>query len=474
MTIYSATKPSGRHSLAGVLTFTGTALLAFNDIAGLRSIGGGLLASPGWLPLVAATVLVYKSAKTPATGRMLRYTLILLLLGIFASVISLAFLPQDILGESPAVKVIKVTVTTAAWCTIFIGAGPLSKAVRPWLIAGLVTAIAIMTISAVLAQIGVGILEGPGFFHGTVNGQMRIRGTRFEASSLGAGLLCCISAVVLVIRGRKGLVIVAMGFLAVQLLTQSRGTWVTIAIVLFLVILLYFAGQRISRPTSVPYSLLTWACVLLTISMSFALSFLVTSTLWSDLGLANRSGMTSEATRSVWAVATVMSLFTFPFGMGFAGYLSWLPSLLSQAATSNTGIFYLADFSELTAIINSTDDTYLSPKTLPGILIVFFGWAGAIAAVALCHRAIQGGLSLSRLGFPGAPAAALAVLLVSFTYASSIFSWDQALVLGWLVSEAPTRIRMFSEYSGDPRSVAVPNQIDITGGRHNRSNFPNF
>lgn len=428
--------PANRHRIAGSLAFVGAALLAFNDIAPLRAIGGGLLASPGWMPLVIATVLVFRDAKTPLTKTILKPLLLLLSLGCLVSVATLPFLPEELLGESPATKAIKLLVTMVIWCTIFLGAGLLMRTVRLWLLTGLLTAVAIMTVSAILGQLGLSMFEDLGFFHGTQNGQMRLRGTRFEASSLGAGLICCLSALALVLRGRMALVIMAVGFLSIQFLSRSRGTWVTVVIVLIVIGILYVVGRRVTRNNSWAERVLPWMTVVITLSLSFGLSFLVTSDIWVDLGLADGSGMTSETTRSVWAATTAISLLSFPLGMGFAGYLNWLPGVLSQATVQNTSSFHTAGFSELLAIINSADDALLSPKTLPGLLIVFFGWAGAAAAVALAFLAVRGGLNLSRSGLLAAPAAAFAVLLVSFTFASSVFSWDQALILGCFVAAA--------------------------------------
>jgi hypothetical protein len=432
--------PTNRHRVAGFLAFLGAALLAFNDIAPLRAIGGGLLASPGWVPLVIATALVFNDAKTPLTKTILKSLLLVLSLGCLVSVATLPFLPEQLLGESPTTKAIKLLITMAAWCTIFLGAGLLLRTVRTWLLAGLLTAVAIMAVSAFLGQLGFGVFENLGFFHGTQNGQMRLRGTRFEASSLGAGLICSLSAFAMVLRGRRALVMMAAGFLAVQFLSRSRGTWVTVVLVLVAIGILYVVGKRITRTKSWAARVLPWASVVTTLSLSFGLSFLVTSDMWVDLGLADGSGMRSETTRSVWAATTAMSLLNFPLGMGFAGYLNWLPEILSQATTQNSGSFYTADFSELLAIINSSDDTLLSPKTLPGLLIIFFGWVGAAASVALSFLAVRGGLNLSRSGFLAAPAAAFAVLLVSFTFASSVFSWDQALILGWFVAASKEQI----------------------------------
>lgn len=443
--------------VAGSLAFLGTALLAFDDIAPLRALGGGLLASPGFVFLLIAIALIHNKGGKRHEKRLVMVSLGLLALVVLTSIVTLPFLPDHLLGESTILKAFKITITLTVWCTIFTGAGSLVDVLRPWLLAGLLAAIAIMLGSAVIGQIGYSSIEGMGFIHGTRNSQMRLRGTRFEASSLGAGLITCFAAIMMVLRGRKSLMISGVGLLVIQLLTRSRGTWVTTAIVLGVIAALFLFAQRAQALRDNAQRVLSVFVVITVSGLSMGLSYLVTSEAWVSLGLVDGSGMTSEASRSVWAMTSLISLGNFPIGMGFAGYLTWLPDTLAQGVAISSGSFTPADFYEMSAIIRSGDDMLLSPKTLPGILIVFFGWAGALASVGLAYVVARSSLTLSKLGYLAAPAGALALLLVSFTYSSSIFSWEQALVFGWFVSRRPGSIlRMDRSSTTQPRLNKAP------------------
>lgn len=431
--------------IVGFLLLVGCALFAFDDVAPLKSVGGALLASPSVVPIAAAHLIYTFGSKGRRGLRGVWGAFALWGYGCIVTAATLTFLPSVLLGESATEKAIRVAVSIFLYAYI-LGAGfQLFQPFRQWILVGCAVALAILLASALLGGFGIGFLDTSNVFHSVANVQQRVRGTRLEASSLGAAILVCTAILAMGLSRNQGIAVLAVGSVLAGILVNSRGTVITIAITLVVIVLVIISRSAFRRRVRLRLVFSVSALVGV-LYLSFGLDQLLTSDLWLTYGSFNsHSGSTSEATRSIWANTALQSTLSYPSGTGYVGYLAWMPELLSHA-TDNAGKYYsLSSLSEALGLVGATSDDQLVPKTLPAIAAIFLGIPGLLGVIFLYFRTLNASWVGFRSGQIGLPAAAMILILVSATYFASISSWEHAFGFGALLSFATASRRRTSE-----------------------------
>jgi hypothetical protein len=135
----------------------------------------------------------------------------------------------------------------------------------------------------------------------------------------------------------------------------------------------------------------------------------------------------------MWADTSLAALGQHPFGMGYAAYLEWLPKLIENSARSAADQFPLRDLSEMIHLSSAVSDAELSPKNLVGIAAVHLGIVGIIAVMFLYSAMIKNSIYRMQPDASVRLVVSVALIIVSSTYYTSIFSMDQAFLMGALV-----------------------------------------
>lgn len=462
--------PRGAHVkandvVAGVFAFIGCALFAFDDIGPLRILGGGLMASPSWVFILAATSLVCRGAFRNLR-RSIRIGWFSHLYGAAISLISLPFLPGTLLGVNVLDKTIRLFITIAVWMAVLFSGAILMARLRRWVLFGIATALAIMLGSAAMAYYGLDLIEYMGVIHSGPHPQMRTRGTRFEPSSLGAGIVTCLAIFFATAQGRRALLYFAALALLAQQITESRGAFLVTAAVVAISALAAFLDAGPRMPRNGALRLISAAAAGGVVASAFMLDRIVTSQAWRAAGL-NVEG-TSDATRSIWSDAAGSAMVHYPWGMAYSGYLAWLPEVLSEATARAADRFPSSQLSEALLVIARDSEATLSPKTLPTIAAVHLGLIGLVLVTLLYYRVISSGIrsALWRSRYCSLVSGA-AIILSGATFYSSVFSWDQAFALGALAfaHAVPPRENARSE----PPSLPRPHWIAIRGNANENS-----
>lgn len=420
----------GGETIPAVLVIIGVALFAFDDFSTLRKIGGGFLASPSWVPLLVATAMLFRRTVLGRDRPVLISLGVIWLYGLALTLVTIPFLPSSVHGEGIISKSIRLLLTIAVMLSMVVAGFILTRRLRKFVLVGAIAALAIMVITGALAHFGVSAIENWSVLHSSPNFQMRVRGTRFEASSLGGGILIIGALVALLVGHRRGLgILVVCGVLALAV-PQSRGTTVVAASVIALSLIWLLIGGVIGRTRRWIVACLAVIGVIIALVLSLGIDLILSSQWWTDIGLSNSAGSTSDATRAAWSSVSVLTLMDYPFGMGYAAYLSWLPQLLSETATQLSRSFPASALLELRTTISATSDNTLSAKTLPAVLITYFGWCGLVATAVLFFAAIRRGIVFGSRGNLAVLPVSITVILVSATYLWSVFSWDQMFLFG--------------------------------------------
>ncbi|MGO4806120.1 hypothetical protein AB4089_13410 [Arthrobacter sp. 2MCAF15] len=421
------------------LTFAGCALFAVDDVAVFRGLGGGLLASPGWLPIIIAGFLASRDPRFRRL-RLSRVIIAVFSYGILITLITLPFLAADVLGENPIAKSIKVAVSVGVWLLMLVSGAILSRVVPRAVQAGAIAAIATMTLGALLYHLGYQGVDQNELIHSYQNLQQRVRSTRFEASSLGAGLIVCLGLIAMRSTRTMAVVLFPVGLIMIGVVAESRGTNLTIYVSLLVIPFLIWLKSRKADLTA--NVVLFWASVLaaLAVVSSFRLDYFLGSALWSELGLKTEG--TSDASRSMWADASLAAVGQHPLGMGYAAYLEWLPKLVENSTRSALDFFPIRDLSEMINQSFAASDATLSPKNLVGIAAVFLGAVGVAMVGILYAATIKNSIHGTMSGESNRLIVGVSLVIVSSTYYTSIFSMDQAFLFGALAWGSDELLKM--------------------------------
>lgn len=423
--------PSSRRVRTGhVLMICGALLLPFDDLALLGGAGGSVTRSVGWVFFVAAAFM-FPRPERASVRSIEKWISRLWIYGLFITALTLPLLPEVAREESLLFKALKVAVMLSCFA-LSVRAGVRAACWSPRsLVIGAVGAVMILTASALIDLSGSQLLDANSFIHDTPNYAQRIRGTRFEASSLGAGLLICLATGLLFVRRKRFLPLAALAFFGVTLLTQSRGTLVVVSLAVISCIVPFLIHKRAGKQSSTFSTAWGAAFVALSLVLAFGLGFLVTSSAWEDM-----SASTSDATRSIWSETAFNSMLVFPFGQGYGGPTYWLGQLFNESLQNLSNTFPIRALGEALSISRSSSDGALSPKTLLAMVAVYFGLPGIIITLIGFWRIGSASTSKTRLGFPLYIPAAVIFVTVTSSYYSSPFAWEQAVLLGALLASA--------------------------------------
>jgi hypothetical protein len=428
--------------LPGTLTAVGIGLFATDDFSLLRSWGGGLLASPGWIPILLAAVIVLRRAHSVRNRWVLATLAGVWCYGLVLTAVTLPLVPSELLAQSTLGKAAKLLLTTAVLISMIIAGGLLTRHLKKWVLIGAVIAFSIMVISGLLSHFGIQFINNWSVIHSTVDTQMRVRGTRYEPSSLGGGILALGCLIAVLLPRPWGSIFLALTCVISYEVPESRGTTVVSVIGFVLSVVWFLIGGFAGRMPRLYLNAFAGLVAVAALLSSLGIDFLLGSQLWRDAGLANSLGSTSDATRSVWSAASFDTLLQYPFGMGYGAYLSWLPDVVRHAIAHLSGLFSSSTFRELRSTLSSGNDETLSPKTLPDVAVTYLGWVGLAASAVLYFVSARTSVRLGAKGGLAAFPAVVVVILVSTTYFWSVFSWDQmfffgAILLGLAVDTEP-------------------------------------
>jgi hypothetical protein len=245
---------------------------------------------------------------------------------------------------------------------------------------------------------------------------------------LGAGVLAAVATATLRLRSVNGLYITAGAVLVLSFLMPSRGTLVSGLAFAGAIVLWALARKLWAAPGPRPAYLASGVLALATLLGGFGLGYL--TPVLKQVGL---SYSTSDAVRSVWSDAGMDAALHYPAGMGFAAYLDWLPPFVIASMDQFSGQFRRSDFTELVVQLGTHGSSAgFSPKTMPALVGVHFGAIGLIVLVAMWAALGRRGVQAARAGYPMVLPAALALCVITATYFSSIYAWEQAVLLGAL------------------------------------------
>lgn len=419
----------GQHRVAAAMLVLAGPLLAFDDLRPFAAVAGGLGKSPAWIPLVIAAFAL----PPPQGKRAMKIERGLTWLWLFgcASTLTVLLVVPPVSEQDLFMKTIRVGINLLVFIVVVRTGLRASDHLPKFLILSFILAFAALTCGTIGGRLGVSIFDFEGPLHATPNFAQRIRGTRFEASSLGAGLLTAFGACALALRSRRALLLASLVPIAILVFTDSRGSLACALAITTVCVVTSFTREGDDRPARRRrINVLGLLLVLTCLVPAFALSALVTSSVWSGM-----SASLSDATRSIWAQASLSSLFHFPIGQGFAGPSYVLQPIFAAATEDLAGVFSIVDLEEATNLAQTTDLSSLSPKTLPAVVVVYFGAPGLVALVtAFWTFGVRAASPRAPVGYA---VAAFALVAVSSSYFSSPFAWDQALLLGALLGAMP-------------------------------------
>ncbi len=412
------------------LTAIGCASFAFDDVAPLRGIGGGLLASPGWLFLAVAVIAV--GSDRPALGRWPIWASGIVLYGLAISLISAMALPDALLGVSTVGKLLRLGLTVAIWCAVPLAGYILMQVAPKAVFVGIAAGFSILLLSLIAAKLGLLVVENSNYLHSIPNIQQRVRGSRFEPSSLGGGYIVLGTFACIVIRGRLGIAAVVAILVVGQYLTASRGTAVVIGTVLLASIVALCLNRSAWSWLRVRSTAVATAVVAVTLALSFGLTAVLQSSIWKAVApsVSVGSAGTSDATRALWSSTALRALWENPFGYGFVAYLESVQRLMRDSLDANFQSFRQVELTEVFYLINTTSDFALAPKTLPALGAIHLGIVGLVAVGALYVVSLRASIHIAENTYYTASLCTLSVILVSSTFLSSLFLWEQPFILG--------------------------------------------
>ena len=397
-------------------------LFAFDDIAFLANYGGPYLASPAWIAIIPLLIKIKPIQLSTSTLFKLVFVLfVITCISLFQySQISVTGVDQSIL-----LKIIKNLLESLVYVVfIFLG---FKLALRPdgkdsILLTG--GAFYVASLVGFLLEKYSFFFPFEQLFHATTNIQQRVRGFRFEASSLGSSFLIAAALILVCLNGRKFVSAFLILISLPLILVESRGYVLAVIIVIVLAFFRIFAFI-ILKPKEFrrQRSLIEVGALFV---MIFCLPLVVQMNFWNSY-----SADVSDTTRSMWSIMGLFMLFHFPFGMGFGNSVVLLPKLISdEIVPFMQRNFVDGNYSEIAVMLASKSESGMYPKTLPGYVILISGWFGFVVFLFLYTRAVSQCIAISpREGFPIYVGFFL-LIAVSSTYFGSSFSWDQAFLFG--------------------------------------------
>lgn len=417
-----------RFKLASGFLALGLLLIPFDDLGGPFDVAGGLSRSPAWIAICAAGLLLPKPIGKCRTVE--KRLVQLWFFGAFITIASLPFLPEVSKGETLLDKGIRVAIILTAYLGTIASAmrayQHIPKQFRLFSIVGTV----LFFLYAIFSYVVPNALESLDLLHATPNFAMRQRATRFEAASLGAGLLLCVAITVIWLRKRLALLVIVASLPIILELTQSRGTAVAALATGVTALLVFLLSQQVVRSKLFVNALATMT-IGCSIAFAFMLQHLVTSEAWRGMSKA-----VSDATRSIWADSALEGLLQFPLGMGYAGPTYWMQNIFSTSLLHASALFPIADLSEAVNLVRTSQSDAFSPKTMLALAGMYFGVPGVIILTTCLWQTMRSWVSSKSSTMLGFLPACVLFIFVTSSYFSSPFSWEQPLLLGMLIAVA--------------------------------------
>ena len=396
-------------------------LLAFDDLLPGNRLGGSLLSSVGWVPLI---ILFYLLQKTPGELEILRIAKYFFFFAVMTSLVTSYIFPLHSKGENILIKACKVATDIIIFFYCFrTGYRIQAKASSLLTLIGFV--VLLVSFGGIYLSIsGQTPFLDTNFFHSTPNLAYRLRGFSLESSTLASILVG--GQFLLFFNSRRKFTILYWLILNLGLISliPSRGFDVSFFVTLFLSILLVvrkFLPGSDSRGMS--YFLLTFY-----LAISFFLGKVLTFSSWAPLRRA-----TSDATRSVWSALSLDSLFSYPAGCGFESAITCTLNQLPQTLARSSQTFSIQALQELQGLYYQNTDFAISPKTFFNLVAVYFGWPGVVLLSYLLFKNINNLFMSIKEGHLLRWITGTNLIVFSLTTYSGVTSWILALGFGALL-----------------------------------------
>lgn len=415
-------RSQGLRSLAWLLV---GATLAFDNFPVLYAVGGLTTGSVSIIAILALALL-YRSAPTRQERWIIWATVGLLVFQVYSVLASFAMTPSllddDFLGESTIAKGARTAAIVLFWVLgVIVGVRIRRKEPRALALIGL--GLLAVNVYGLAIQIGGWAPSGAqDWSHAISWFDRRPRGFKFESSTFGASFLCAAALIHIGAKLRPLATTLLFVFTAVcAILTTSRGSLIALGgATVLVVVTLAVSKLRLNLAWRWWGAALTVAFLTISVAgVTFA-----ANPVWSSFS----SGQ-SDATRGGWGIVAIEAANTPPLGLNLVTYWNQVQPLIEETASTLTALYNVHDLAEFQALSSGSTDSGLTPKTLPALLAIWFGWPGLIAAALLLSAATLQSMKPSkfRLGaavFTAATALSLAI------YIPGIFMYESALVIG--------------------------------------------
>ena len=97
-------------------------------------------------------------------------------------------------------------------------------------------------------------------------------------------------------------------------------------------------------------------------------------------------------------------------------------------------------FNEISALIYGSTDKGFAPKTLPSLLVMYFGVIGVVIIFFYLRKLSTFAINAFRNGNVGHYISVMCLLITTCSYYGSTFAWDQALLFGFILNQANQQI----------------------------------
>jgi hypothetical protein len=399
-----------------LLFFSLGTLLAFDDVKLLALVGGQYASSPGYFLLIPA--LAYLFSRNPAKSGYVKRIGLTSIITLALSFYVFLFGPNEAFGQSVISKIFKNYTQVAAFLGFVVLGLKIAKdesCKKITLSIGL--GMSLFTIVGIIAD-----LSGFDFFdslHYATNYQQRLRGFRFEASSLASAVLMCLCFLI-IYSHRKYVSIFALLILLLMINTIPSLGFYFVAIAVTVVFLVRIMFRRPGP----------WFEGMFVLFLYIGLVLVTETRLWSFRDLT-----ISDTTRVFWLLLPLFSMIQFPFGIGFGNHLWVVPELANERVIPwMQQNLSFGNYSEIYGFLNQISDTSLYPKNLPSTAILHLGIFGLVLFLFLVRLVFRNALFKLSEGNHGFYLSSLIVSFTSVSFFGALNSWDIAILLGILFS----------------------------------------
>ncbi|MBM7417246.1 MULTISPECIES: hypothetical protein [Nocardiaceae] len=394
-------------------------LLAFDNVPVLYGITGLYLASPALVFIILGVWLMRKHALKNPRMRSYSFACYLLLVWSIVSItIPTLWGSEANLNLAKAITTLTIVFTwlAAAWFGVLVDEAPrLLRAIGAGLLLASILGLAVQ-LTSILPSGSTDLVHAISW-HAD-----RPRGFKYESSSFGASILAAFALLSVGAKPKAGFALLPAA-LALVFISSSRGAIAALVLGCLIGGVFYvLSSSHAGRWVAVISFAIT------SIFLSFFGSVLVRGDIWAVLRTGTGG---SDGIRTGWGLVAWRVLSDGPFSLNVATYWDRISYYIAQAIPEISQQYSRVQISEFYAFLNTTSDSGLSPKTVPALFAVWFGWAGVIFAVVLLSSSVMGFMYLSRRTSSYTVMALGSSCIISLVmFVPGIFQYELAIVVG--------------------------------------------